>query len=376
MSNYKEIEIVVDNNSWGSKSAPLEIKKLSGFRSANIDLSLLHTALWTRPPKYTGFDLSDCWAWLRYQRAFAGISDLMFRSEWNDIDPHQKTVSSDELGVGFTTQLFVEELDFLAYGDTKYILEILDPYGSWIAKKSKNGQNKLPDYIAIDSKLRLNILECKGTQTSLSSLSKAIQGGRTQKTNINPNGGVKINHSLVSGLYIPQWNKPSKATIQISDPIWEDLMLFLEKSNFQDLSVTITQIVMAKQFALMGFYSMANAIMNISIKHHGSRKILNVSDRDFEFLRSGDYLVFSLDMPLPPHEIFVEDIRAKTRRVNFRISYPFENFRNLLESTDVFESFDVITRGLEGKKWKQSETDTTVVLISPFGFELSLQYLY
>ena len=49
---------------------------------------------------------------------FASGPYLRLRSEWTDIDPYQKTVASDELGIGFTTQLLFEELEFLVFEDT------------------------------------------------------------------------------------------------------------------------------------------------------------------------------------------------------------------------------------------------------------------
>src|SRR5262249_50255729 len=142
MTNLKDISICIDRNSWNPNTPPLSISALSGNRATNIDCALIYTGLWTCPALCFGFSLSDCWAWLRYQRAFATTRDLRLRQEWSDIDPHQKTVLSDELGVGFTTQLFIESLSFLFYVDTKFFIEVIRPSGFALGRTAKHGPSK------------------------------------------------------------------------------------------------------------------------------------------------------------------------------------------------------------------------------------------
>lgn len=117
------VAVTVDGASWPKGvPVPAEISALaSNRRQTNVLFALLHTALWTKPPVQYGFDLSDFWAWLRYGPAIADAQNLRLKQEWANTDPHQKTVLSDEFGVGFVTQLFVEELGFLVYADAQHV---------------------------------------------------------------------------------------------------------------------------------------------------------------------------------------------------------------------------------------------------------------
>lgn len=133
-------------------------------------LDLIHTALWTRPPVSSGIHLSDFWAWLRYYPAISEHhTELRLCEEWTDIDPHQKTILSDELGVGFTTYFLAEKLGCIGFMDTSYLQKRFKNHFS-SKSKSRRGSSKSPDYVSIDSSRSLYILECKGTQTSRSAL--------------------------------------------------------------------------------------------------------------------------------------------------------------------------------------------------------------
>src|SRR5437773_4310658 len=123
----RNLEIVVDSQSWAPKRVPRELLSCAGPRQVNVLVALIYTALVTRPPTVHGFHLSDYWAWLRYQPAIAATNDLRLRAEWDTVDSHQKTVLSDELGVGFTTQFITEALNCSEFTDTVYEVNVLDP---------------------------------------------------------------------------------------------------------------------------------------------------------------------------------------------------------------------------------------------------------
>src|SRR5215467_11157034 len=114
----------------------------------SVPLALLFTALSTRPPIIQGFHLSDFWAWLRYAWALDSSLDLRLRPEWESIDPHQKAVLSDELGVGFTTCLLSTELGYSQFRDTLYFVGVLEPGSFLLTSSAKRGPKKSPDYIA------------------------------------------------------------------------------------------------------------------------------------------------------------------------------------------------------------------------------------
>jgi hypothetical protein len=54
----------------------------------------------TAPPTGYGFSLAEGWAFARYFGAVAAIPDFSLSRPWDDIDTHQKTILSDDWGVG------------------------------------------------------------------------------------------------------------------------------------------------------------------------------------------------------------------------------------------------------------------------------------
>ena len=135
----RSLEVVIDAASWAPNPVPRELLTRAGPRPVNVLAALLYTAIVTRPPTVHGFHLSDYWAWLRYHPAIAATPDLRLRPEWDDVDSHQKTVLSDELGVGFTTQFIAEALDCSEFMDTLFVVNVLDPTKFSLSGGAKRG---------------------------------------------------------------------------------------------------------------------------------------------------------------------------------------------------------------------------------------------
>src|SRR5688500_3238236 len=109
----RRVTVSIERSTWPSGSTqPQRLQPYLGARLIDVDRPLLCIALVNRPPALRGFDLGDTWAWLRYRPALANRRGLRLRQEWTDIDPHQKTVLSDELGVGFVAYFVARRLDF------------------------------------------------------------------------------------------------------------------------------------------------------------------------------------------------------------------------------------------------------------------------
>ena len=126
--------------------------------------------------------------------------------EWEDIDPHQKTILSDEFGVGFTTYLLCEKLGCIGFADTLYIQKHPDLARYFSVRSSKKiGRQKSPDYIAIDDRHDIYVIECKGTQSSYSTLKTSIKKGQEQKNSIAL-APSSVKHSLVAGLFVPKYS--------------------------------------------------------------------------------------------------------------------------------------------------------------------------
>jgi hypothetical protein len=248
----RSLDVIIESGSWEPASVPAELSTLGGTRQVNVFHALLFTALWTRPPQVYGFHLNDLWAWHRYHPAIAGTDDLRLREEWRSVDPHQKTILSDEFGIGFTTLLIQESFHCGEFADTLYVVNVLEPNSFRLTSAARVGSQKSPDYIArLQGSERL-ILECKGTQSSRAALKKAIARGIDQKKSLKAQGSTSIKHSLVAGLYIPQWDSAETACISVADPFWEELERFLSGQLKERVDEAITQVSLAKQLALCG----------------------------------------------------------------------------------------------------------------------------
>ena len=176
----RRVDIEVLSDSWPASTAPPSglVAAVQSYPSqVDILASLLFLGLWPRSPVTHGFSLSDCWAWLRYFPALAATPDLRLRDEWTTLDPHHKTVLSGDFGVGFTTWFLSQVLDFVRYSDTLWVVNSLLPGRFHLAPSGKRGPTKSPDYIAEDINGDFSVLECKGGQSSRTSLRAALDRG-------------------------------------------------------------------------------------------------------------------------------------------------------------------------------------------------------
>lgn len=247
----KNIQIVIDSATWPAGTFPSQLASVGNSRATNFLAVLLHTAIWTRPPIVTGLHLSDYWAWLRY---FPAIShaDTNFKlcDEWQDLDPHQKTILSDDFGVGFTTEFLSDKFGITDFVDTLYFTKAIDPTVTPL-KKAKKGPDKSPDFIGRMTTGQYVIVECKGTQNTRKALDSALDSGKEQKKNLAVH--PLISQRIVAGLFIPQWESKEEACIKLIDPSWENFEKFFAKRSKDEVDAAITKVSIAKQLSLMGY---------------------------------------------------------------------------------------------------------------------------
>jgi len=86
----KIVKCNIDTASWGKNPVPLHFAALPATWNCDLAAALLYIAIWTRPPKSYGFNISDTWAWLRYMPAISNTPQLRLKKCWKDIDAHQK----------------------------------------------------------------------------------------------------------------------------------------------------------------------------------------------------------------------------------------------------------------------------------------------
>ncbi len=212
----KKINVNIDEDSWGTTPVPSSILGIPNQENFNLIEVLIHIGMVTRHPEDHGININTYWAFLRYMNCFKEGENFKLSKKWEDVDSHQKTILSDDFGMGFASYLLTKYMDIIAIVDTGFFLKYL-PSSLGVNKKSKKGPSKTPDFILLDRSGDLHILECKGTQTSINRLEKQLSDGKEQVDNLNDPGGI-ISEKLVTGIFIPQFKSTEQAYFKIIDP--------------------------------------------------------------------------------------------------------------------------------------------------------------
>jgi hypothetical protein len=195
-------------------------------------------------------DLSSTWAEIRYLWAFqpnfrqSRVTSLRLSNSVKNLDFHQKTLLSDEFGVGFAAY-YMSAFE----GAT-------DPVDVFIAKRSLqstirgNSRRSLPDYIfrgrGIDQYF---IVECKGTQSQRSAAVRQLKRGAEQVMTI-----MIAPPASVTRLVIGSWLQ-NTISILVIDPDDLPKVRLLSRWSTKELDVCAR----AKKLAYIGDYAAAQA---------------------------------------------------------------------------------------------------------------------
>ena len=134
----------------------------------HVPSALLMIGFLTTPIATTGVSLSEFWAWVRYLAAISADPDLRLTQSFADLDAHQKTILSDDFGMGLPMLWLNDKLQFDRIVDGRYFMQrFAASTGATQHRAAKRGPNKTPDFVARDLSGVWHVVECKGTQSGV-----------------------------------------------------------------------------------------------------------------------------------------------------------------------------------------------------------------
>lgn len=228
----------------------------------NVPSVLLLIGYLTTPTSSTGVSLSEFWAWVRYLAAVTNDADLRLTSSFADLDAHQKTILSDDFGMGVPMYWLGQRLSLSRIVDGRYFMRrIAASVGATQRRTAKRGPNKTPDFVARDRSGVWHVVECKGTQSGteygeyqLGDIGPPPSGGIAQKRSIEfPPGHV--GQRLVCGLCIGVENG-ARSRLTIIDPEPEEPFRLLESQLYLAEDAAARGVV-SKALRLAGFETTA-----------------------------------------------------------------------------------------------------------------------
>lgn len=259
----RTLRINIDRSTW--PTAPRFPQFPAQFRSLPSDITvdvpgvLLKIGYLTTPTSATGVSLSEFWAWVRYLAAIAEGDDLRLTRNFADLDAHQKTILSDDFGMGVPMLWLSQTLNLQRICDGRYFVQkVAASTGATVRRVAKRGPNKTPDFVARDAQGIWHVIECKGTQSGhdfcarqLGTATPLPTGGVAQKLAIDfPRGHT--GQRLVCGLSIATEDSTFASKLNVIDPELED-PFEVRKQDMLFAEDAAARSVVAKALRLAGF---------------------------------------------------------------------------------------------------------------------------
>ncbi|WP_370193849.1 MULTISPECIES: hypothetical protein [Aurantimonas] len=263
----RTIRIQIDRSSW-PKAPQLPRFPRSfmgiGVETMNVPAVLLKIGFLTTPSTSSGVSLSEFWAYVRYLAAITGDSDLRLTTAFANLDAHQKTILSDDFGMGVPMTWLTHALDLQQICDGRYFLDrFAAQAGATVQKTARRGPNKVPDFVARDGRRIWHVVECKGTQSG-----SGYQEDQIGSAGPPPTGGIAQkraivfprNYSgqrLVCALSIGLEGTSGSSTLKIVDPEPEDPVV-VEAADLDLAEDAVQRGSIAKALRLAGFEATAD----------------------------------------------------------------------------------------------------------------------
>jgi hypothetical protein len=231
----KSLRLRIDRSTWPAPpTLPRFPRAFMGRPSLTLSVPaiLLEIGYLTTPTSSTGVSLSEFWAWVRYLAAVTADDDLRLTSAFANLDAHQKTILSDDFGMGVPMLWLTEALNLRQPCDGRYFMErFAAQVGATARRTAKRGPNKSPDFVARDRLGIWHVIECKGTQSG-----PAYQATQIGDPGPPPTGGIAqklsvqfpSNYSgqrLVCALNLAVEGDSERTRLTIVDPEPEDPLI-------------------------------------------------------------------------------------------------------------------------------------------------------
>jgi hypothetical protein len=214
----------------------------------------------TTPVLSSGASLAEFWAYARYILAWRDEDPLTLTPEFAELDAHQKTILSDDIGMGLPVHWLSRRMSLIGVCDGRYFIErYLATYGgTYTGKAARQGPGKAPDFICISRNGKFHVVECKGTQTSTAyrdsqlglPLSKGLHGGRAQKCTVLFPPHV-AGERLACGTFISS-DPDTPSSLKIIDPE-EPALLEVGENNARMAFDPIVRGTLAQMLRASGF---------------------------------------------------------------------------------------------------------------------------
>lgn len=269
----RNLKVDIDQSTWPGTgllpSFPATFTNGPSAYSLNIPATLLMIGYLTTPISSTGVSLSEFWAWVRYLAAIAKQPDLSLTQSFWELDAHQKTILSDDFGMGIPLLWLHDKLSLVKIVDGRFFMQhTANSLGVTQVRTAKRGPNKTPDFVAQDASGKWHVIECKGTQSGSEYSLKQLglkgtpsTGGVAQKLSIQfPSSHT--GQRLVCGLSIDVEGGNGSVLKIIDPPLKEPFVFHENQMNFaQD---AVNRGVLARALRMAGLEVTADSVASPS----------------------------------------------------------------------------------------------------------------
>lgn len=260
----RTLDIWTDDGSWpptGAPAFPPTFTAGASSHSVPILPTLLLIGQLTTPPVARGLSLSEFWAWVRYLYAVSDDADLRISSDFASLDSHQKTILSDDFGMGVPIGYLIGRLGLIGWSDGRYFMDRISALVSGpLPVPRKRGPRKAPDFVFMDHAGALHVVECKGSQSGPDARDRQLSHVTSKG---EPSGGVVQKRMvllpahlqgqrLACGLSLGVSGRARPSDLKIVDPEFKP-EFDLTSADGQTIADPVVRAGLAKSLRSAGF---------------------------------------------------------------------------------------------------------------------------